>query len=109
MWITTSKLMAMPLALGVLAFTAGHFFPPVRAGMESCNRGDNQPRPQPDKQSKVTETHRILVLDIQHERAGGNHDLRLIEVESSKVLARLDDIGLHTDLAVSSRGDVVAV
>jgi hypothetical protein len=53
--------------------------------------------------------YRLLILDIQHEWAGGRHDLRLIDVESGKELATRFDLGGHTDLAVSPRADTIAV
>src|SRR4051794_32970892 len=109
MWINRSNFTALPLVLGVVAVSAGLFFRPVRAGTEPCDKTIDQPQPQADKRPEVAGTHRILVLDIQNKRGGKSHDLRLIEVESGKVLAQVDHVGYHTDLAVSPRGDVVAV
>jgi hypothetical protein len=109
MRIKPSKFIFVPLALGTIAVSVGLLLPPLHAGQEPGGSRTLQPQAKADKRPEVAGTHRILVLDIHNERGDKSHDLRLIEIESGKVIAQVDHVGFNTDLAVSPRGDVVAV
>ena len=59
----------------------------------------------------AADSHRVLVLDIgreENKRPGlYHHRLLVLEIESGKVLAQAE-LGTHTSLALSPRGEVVA-
>jgi hypothetical protein len=55
-------------------------------------------------------THRVLVLDnvVATER-NTSARLLVVEIETGKILAQADEVGIEPDVAVSPKGDLVAV
>ncbi len=109
MRIKRSKFKRAPLALGAIAVFAGLLFQIVQGSQEPRDSRTDQTQAKANRRPEVAGTHRILVLDIHNERGDDSHDLRLIEVESGKVIAQVDHVGFHTDVAIAPRGDVVAI
>ena len=109
MRIKRFKFIIVSLTLGSIVLFAGLLLQPFSAGQEVREDRIVQPTAKADERREVAGTHRIVVLDIHNGRGDNSHDLRLIEVESGKVIAQVDHVGFNTDLAVSPRGDVVAV
>lgn len=108
MGMIKSKCLALTLVLGLTAIAAGLLVRPLRAWTDPCPRQIDPSPSESNKQSRFAATHRILVLDI-HDQRGDEGELLLIEVESGKVLARLNRIEQSSDLSVSPQGELVAI
>jgi RNA polymerase sigma factor (sigma-70 family) len=120
MFLTKIKVGAVLLIAGALAAGAGIAAYQARAARppagaqpadtpQPAAREAERPQPKPEEPVPAAVRHRVLVLDIMQNQPGTEHRLLVAEIESGKVLPARFNIGYNNSIALSSKGDVLAV
>jgi RNA polymerase sigma factor (sigma-70 family) len=114
MFLTKLKIVAVLLTAGVLVAGAGLAAYQARAARppdaaQAAAEAAEKPQPSAEAPAAAAARHRVLVLDIMQNQAGPDHRLLVVEVESGKVLPARLNIGYNNSIALSPKGDVLAV